>query len=241
MSAVIEPARPRRLPAIHVAWYLFTGLCLFYAVLAFDYFIGFGAGREGLWLHLLAASVSPDYAHGAGSVHLEQRHAYGRGLHFLLMHTMMGAVCLAVAPLQFSARLRRARPALHRTLGGIYLLAVLLSMLGGMAYLAVTPLHEVYSGRPFGLALWALDIMVLATALRAWQAIRARDFQRHQAWMAFNFGLILTTPMLRLLWVGLGVAVPAHDQAQVNLGITTFLLPLCLLGPLVWLTRQRRP
>ena len=239
MSTVIS-RQDTSISLASVAWAGFALLCLFYAVLAFDYFLGFTSGREGLWVQLMGALVSREFALGAGSAHLDQHVAYSESLRFMLMHTMMGAVCLAVAPLQFWGGFRRRHPKAHRSLGKLYLVSVSLSMFGGIGYLLATPMHEVYSGRPFAFALWALDISVLFTAWRAYVAARERDFLRHQAWMAYNFGLVLTTPMLRLLWVALGNALPGFNQAQVNLGITTFLLPLCLVCALIWLG-QRRP
>lgn len=217
----------------------FVLLCVAYAVLAFDYFISFAAGRPGLWLRLLAALVSGDYAYGTGSVHVDQRSAYGNALSLMLMHTTMGAVGLTLGPFQFVAALRRRMPRVHRTMGQIYLVAIALSMLAGLGYLAVTPFAQVFSGAPFALGLVGLDLMVLATGWLAYAAIRRRDIASHQAWMAFNFGLVFVTPLLRLLWVAFGWAMPQLDQAQANLGIMTILLPLSLTGALIWTSLHR--
>ena len=212
--------------------------CIFYAVLAFDYFIGFGTGREGLWMRLFAWLVSREHAFGAGSVHVEQAVPYRAGLAFLLLHTTMGAVALALGPFQFSNRLRRRAPAWHRATGKVYLVGVVLSMLSGLAYLFTTPMQAVFSGAMFWVALVGLDLMVLLTAGLAYIAVRQRAFAEHRAWMAFNFGLLLATPVLRLLWIFFGWAFPGKPQATANLAITTFLLPLCVTGMLLWVALQ---
>ncbi len=221
-------------------WWIFGLACVFYAILAFDYFLSFAAGREGLWLRLFAALVSEEYAFCAGSVHVDQAVAYADGLDFLLMHTTMGAICMAIGPFQFMHGVRRRFPAAHRSAGRIYLGSVTLSMIGGLAYLGTTPWLTIYSGPAFAVALLGLDLMVLLTAWLAYRAIRQRDVQRHQAWMAFNFGLVLATPGLRLLWIVFGWFVPQFDQAAANLAITTFLLPACLTFMLLWVSAQRR-
>ena len=213
--------------------------CVIYAVMAFDYFISFAAGRDGLWLRFFTAIVSREHAHGAGSVHVEQAAAYRDGFRFMLMHTTMGAFALAVGPFQFIAAIRRRYPAAHRTMGRIYLVGAVLSMFAGIGYLLTTPPADVFSGAPFAISLIGLDLAVLFTAWLAYAAIRQRAVLRHQAWMAFNFGLLLATPLLRLLWIVFGHVFPGMDQAADNLGITTFLLPMSLFGALVWITVQR--
>lgn len=218
---------------------LFAFGCVFYAVMAFDYFISFAAGRDGLWLRVFSAFVPSEHAFGVGSVHVDQHKAYSDGYRFMLMHTTMGAFAMALGPFQFVAAIRRRYPIAHRVMGRIYLSGAVLSMIAGIAYLSSTPFQAVYSGTPFAIALYGLDLAVLYTAWLAYSAIRQREILRHQAWMAFNFGLLLATPVLRLLWVIFGVAFPDMNQAQDNLGITTFLLPLTLFGAMVWITFQR--
>jgi len=217
---------------------MFGLACVFYAVLAFDYFLSFGAGQEGLWIRLFAALVSREHAYGAGSVHVDQAVPYRESLNFLLMHTTMGAIAMALGPFQFSNRLRKRYPAVHRTAGKVYLVGAVLSMIGGLAYLSITPMQAVFSGAMFSVALAGLDVMVLLTAWLAYAAVRRRAFAEHRSWMAFNFGLLLATPVLRLLWICFGWAFPAQLQAATNLAITTFLLPLCITGMLWWVAAQ---
>lgn len=213
--------------------------CIFYAVMAFDYFISFGAGREGLWTRLFALLSSNEHALGVGSVHVDQQKAYSEGYRFMLMHTTMGAFAIALGPFQFISGIRKRFPAAHRMMGKIYLVGTVLSMIAGLCYLSSTAFQEVYSGTPFAIALYSLDIAVLYTAWLAYSAIRRRDVMRHQAWMAFNFGLLFATPLLRILWVVFAWSFPGVEQAENNLGITTFLLPMSLFGAMVWITSQR--
>jgi len=218
---------------------IFAVGCVFYGVMAFDYFFSFAAGRDGLWLRFFAAVVSEDHVYGEGSVHVAQHAAYSDGFRFMLMHTTMGAFAIAIGPFQFIAAIRRRYPAAHRTMGKIYLGSAVLSMFAGIGYLLMTPFDQVFSGVPFAISLFGLDLAVLYTAWLAYAAIRQRSVLRHQAWMAFNFGLLFATPLLRVLWIVFGHVFPGMDQSADNLGITTFLLPLSLFGALVWITLQR--
>lgn len=224
---------------INVLKLVFAFGCVFYAVMAFDYFISFASGREGLWMKLFSATVSQDYAFGKGSAHLEQHVAYSESLRFMLMHTTMGAVCMAIGPFQFVASFRNRFRTLHRNMGKIYLLGVSLSMFAGLGYLAVTPFDEVYSGKPFAVGLVGLDLLVLYSAYKAYSAIRLRKVIKHQQWMAMNYGLLLSTPVLRLFWIIFGVTLPGLNQEQANLAITTFLIPVSVMLALVWIAAQR--
>ena len=218
---------------------LFAALCVFYAVLAFDYFISFAAGRDGLWMRVFSIFVSEDYAHGPGSVHVDQNLAYSNGLRFMLMHTTMGAICMAIGPFQFIAAFRQRYRALHRNMGKVYLLAVGLSMFAGLAYLSITPFDKVYSGAPFAIGLVGLHLLVLYTGYKAYRTIRQRKITKHQQWMAMNYGLLLSTPVLRLLWIAFGIGFPHMNQAEANLAITTFLIPVSVMVGIVWLAAQR--
>ena len=236
--AVAVGRRPPEALWIGGVWALFLLVCGLYALFAFDYFISFALGREGLWLRAMAWSVRDDFAFGAGSVHLDQQQPYRQALPFMLMHTTMAAVAMAIGPFQFMRGLRARKPALHRALGKIYLLAELVSMLGGMTYLALTGLDHVYTGAPFAIGLWGLNVMVLVTAALAYRAIRRGEVAQHRAWLAYNFGLLLTAPGLRILWVAYGLAFPDWTQADTNLPITTYLLPWCAMVGLVWLAGE---
>ena len=224
--------------AVRLLWAVFAGLCVFYSVFAFNYFISFSTGQPIWWNHFMAALLSEQYAFGPGSVHMDQAVPYSAGLLFLLVHTTMGAVCLAIGPFQFSSRIRQRYPAYHRAAGKVYLTSVTLSMVAGLAYLSQTPAADVFSGAPFAIGLWGLDFMVLLTAYLAYAAIRKRDVVRHQAWMAFNLSLIFATPMLRIFWVVFGWTLPSFNQAEANIGIMTYLLPFCLLGGMIWFSVQ---
>lgn len=113
-------------------------------------------------------------------------------------HIFASALALLIGPLQFSARLRRARPALHRWLGRIYLGVAV--AVGGLAGLYMS-LHASggLTGK-FGFAFLALAW--LYTGARAYLAARERNFAAHRRWMIRNFALTFAAVTLRIYLPG---------------------------------------
>lgn len=131
----------------------------------------------------MGALVHPDMGPGF------RTHAVG-----VYTHVFAAAFALLLGPLQFSARLRRARPALHRLSGGLYLgFGVLLGGLAGL-YLA----QFAHGGPVARLGFGTLAVCWLYTGLQAYLAIRRRDVRSHQRWMMRNFALAFAAVMLRV-------------------------------------------
>lgn len=108
---------------------------------------------------------------------------------------MFGAVfALALGPFQFSSRLRRARPRLHRWCGRVYLGAGVL--VGGLAGLFIA--FHAFGGPVARLGFACLALAWLYTGLRAWRAVRGRDLASHRRWMIRNFALTFAAVTLRL-------------------------------------------
>jgi uncharacterized membrane protein len=120
------------------------------------------------------------------------------------LHVLSGGVALALGPVQFLARLRQRRPALHRATGRVYLVAVAVA---GFAGLAIAPVNRAGFDGFFGFG--TLAALWLYTALRAYRTARGGDFAAHQAWIIRNFALTYAAVTLRA-WTGLliGVQVP---------------------------------
>jgi uncharacterized membrane protein len=119
-------------------------------------------------------------------------------------HVFASLVALALGPFQFAARLRTARPALHRWSGRVYLgVGVLVGGAAGL-YLA----GHAFGGPVARLGFACLALAWLYTGLRAYIAIRARDVVSHRRWMVRNFSLTFAAVTLRL-WLPASVAAGA--------------------------------
>lgn len=115
----------------------------------------------------------------------------------LYVHIVTASTALALGPLQFVSTLRRRRPRLHRAVGRVYLVAVALGSVSGVAIL---PVNSAGLVGVFGFG--TLAVLWLVTGTRALRAIRTGDVAGHQAWMLRNYALTFAAVTLRL-WLGL--------------------------------------
>jgi uncharacterized membrane protein len=112
----------------------------------------------------------------------------------LYVHVFSASLALLLGPLQFSTRLRGARPVLHRWIGRTYLsVGVLVGGLSGL-YLAASA----YGGPVARLGFASLAVLWLFTGVAAFRAIRGGDIAAHRRWMVRNFALSFAAVMLRL-------------------------------------------
>lgn len=122
----------------------------------------------------------------------------------LYVHIASSSIALLLGPLQFSQRLRRRRPALHRATGRVYLGAV-----GVGALSAVIMLPTNFGGMVGFFGFGTLAVLWVLAAVRAYRAIRAGDVAGHRAWMIRTYALTFAAVTLRS-WLGLllGVQIP---------------------------------
>lgn len=109
-------------------------------------------------------------------------------------HMLGGAVALTLGVFQLSARLRQKQPKVHRWIGSIYLTAVLIGGISGMA-LAFNAYGDWVTKAGFGM----LAVAWLVTGTLAYQRIRNGLVQQHRYWMLLNFSLTAAAITLRLM------------------------------------------
>ncbi len=111
-----------------------------------------------------------------------------RGL--LIPHTLCGLIALLAGPVQFSSRFRQRHLKVHRVLGRIYVLSVLIGALSGIALAAGRP------GLP-GTSMQAAAWIVCTTA--AFITARNRQTAQHRQWMARSYAVTFTFVSSRVL------------------------------------------
>ena len=116
----------------------------------------------------------------------------------LLFHGVAGSVALLVAPFQFSARLRRRYPQLHRVLGRLYVAGAFIS-----APLAVPVALRLGPPSLFMAATIQSCGWLLTTAV-ALYAVRRGDIRQHQEWMIRSYPFAMVFVVARAI-----LAVPA--------------------------------
>jgi len=105
---------------------------------------------------------------------------------WLLLHISTGIIALLTGPVQLWLGITDRRPGLHRRLGIVYLLAVLVSSMAAFYLASHTDL-----GWVFGSGLASLGIAWLVTSGMAYTAIRRHLIEQHKEWMIRSY--VVTT------------------------------------------------
>ena len=124
-------------------------------------------------------------------------------------HIVFGGIALLVGWSQFSSKLRAIRLKLHKTLGKIYVVSVILSGLGALyiAYFATGGLIP-------SLGFYGLGLVWLATTLGAYLVIKKGNLRQHRILMIYSyagcFGAVTLRIWLPLLTLAFGEFIIAY-------------------------------
>ena len=210
------------------AWVAIGVACLIYAPMAIEYMAQyFMPSAPELYLRSISAVVSLNPASQVGSLVHHQLPTYVNSRWIMLVHTAAAGLALLLGVLQFSTRVRRNWPIVHRLSGRLMLIIVAASMITALAFLFRTGSAATTSGPPFFNILLIFAICVLAAAVLAFVAIKERQFRLHQALMTYMFAMLLTAPTIRIIVITLLLAVSGESFN------TDFMIGAALAGPLV--------
>jgi len=137
----------------------------------------------------------------------------------LIPHTLCGTFALLAGPLQFSTRFRQGHLKLHRVLGRMYFVSVIIGALTGIVLATGRP------GLP-GTSMQGAAWIICTTA--AVIAARNRQITAHRQWMARSYAVTFTFVSSRVLnllpayWSHLGDVLSA-------VGVIAFTLASILL------------
>ncbi len=124
-------------------------------------------------------------------------------------HIVFGGIALMIGWLQFYAPLRKKRPKLHRNLGKIYIITVLIS---GIASLYIA--FFATGGLIPSLGFYGLGIVWLTTTIGAYYYARNKNFVQHEYFMIYSyagcFGAVTLRIWLPLLTLIIGDFLPAY-------------------------------
>ncbi len=154
-------------------------------------------------------------------------------------HVGFGAIALLIGPLQFARGLRERFPRVHRVLGSISVVAIVLAAVAG---LVISPLTR--AGIVGTLGFGILAVLWASFALLGLRAILRRDVQAHRAWMTRAFALTYAAVTLRL-WIPIlmmGFIASGTDPAAAFTAAYAIVPFLCWIPNLIlaeWLVRRR--
>lgn len=147
----------------------------------------------------------------------------------LSLHNLLGGLCMLFGALQFLPAFRQRYPRWHRGFGMVYMVAAQAGMIAAMAYMVMTPLEKMYDTLTFTVGLWFLAIGVTLTLWMSIWHLWRREYAQHQAYMALNYGFLLTAPFTRINWTWAAGLFPDMSQYTSNYLATAVLIPGCIL------------
>ncbi len=124
------------------------------------------------------------------------------------MHVVGSGVALLIGGFQFSSALRRRYVEVHRWLGRIYLLMI---VVGGAGSFMLAP--QAAGGLVAKTGFFLLAILWWFSALQAYLSVRRGDISEHRAWMLRNFALTFAAVTLRIQLGTLTASGVPFDEA----------------------------
>jgi len=125
----------------------------------------------------------------------------------LAIHATTGGLALFIGPFQFLNRLRVRYPAVHRIIGRVYMISVVIGSLAAF-YSAVVSLDGFVAQVGF----FFVAILWLYSIVQAYKAIRRGNILLHRVWMVRNYALTFAAVILRIwLYAGITYLVITHQ------------------------------
>ena len=159
---------------------VWTSAVLFGLYILSFYFVGLLTGRTEQWNAVLP-----------GLYDANRRSAtLGIGLHFAA-----GGLILVLGCIQLVEAVRMRYPAAHRWLGRVYVVASLLTAVGGLSFIAA---RGTIGGWPMDLAFTGYGILTGLAAVQTVRYARAGRLDRHRAWGIRLFALAIGSWLYRM-------------------------------------------
>lgn len=184
--------------------------------------------QNGVMVATFAKIISPKFAYGQNGLSEPLIHyasAPKKVSWMLALHNIMGGILMLIGAMQFVPVFRRRYPKWHRISGLLYITCATVGMLAAIYYMSHTPLSLMYDGFTFTFGVWFLAIGVLLSVWISIYHLIKKEIAQHQAWMAISFGLLLTAPLQRIMWVILGLMNPGMRQLESEYAASSWLIP----------------
>lgn len=143
-------------------------------------------------------------------------------------HIVGGSLALILGGIQLSSRLRRRNIGMHRIIGTLYVICVLIATVG-----AIATLHETTTGWPAKSGFWLLAIAWPTTTLLGYPWRGKFDVSWHGRLMIYSYAMTCAAITLRLYLIGLlasGVRFPyAYPTAAWAGGVGNVILAFVVM------------
>lgn len=113
----------------------------------------------------------------------------------MAVHFLGGGILLLLGPVQLIARLRDSKPAVHRWIGRLFVLAATVVAVGGLAFIVLKgTIGRGVMNVGFGL----YGILMLVAAIQTVRLARAQRFEEHGAWGVRLYSLVIGSWLYRI-------------------------------------------
>ncbi|WP_425463920.1 DUF2306 domain-containing protein [Paenibacillus taihuensis] len=175
-------------------------------------------------------------ARGAGIVQAKLdsvSFAYHCWLAFLIVHISASSIAFVIGPIQFVGLQPKKPASLHRALGYLYAVSIIIGSLTG-AYLAYNS-----TGGPIeGLGFLMLDILWISTLSVAMKHVYSKRFIRHREWMLRSYSVTFAFVTFRVLLLPLTYGLSLN--LQTGMQISSWLCWIINLSAAEWIIRSNR-
>lgn len=115
---------------------------------------------------------------------------------WLVGHLLGGALALIIGPLQFSSKFRNRFLKVHRNLGKVYIIGIIIASLCAvyMSFYVAPQVNVSWS-----ISLFVMALVWLVCVLMAYRAVRLRRIPQHQDWMLRSYIITLGFVLFRIL------------------------------------------
>ena len=182
----------------------------------------------GLILRVLAAILAnyPDYfPPDFDSLFLQGRELTFTGIYrpAFYVHIFSGPAVLLNGLILLSERVRRRHGGLHRVLGRVQVVVLLVFVLPTSVVMS----RHAFGGWPAGLSFLLLSVATAGCAVAGVIQARRRQYDRHRRWMLRSYVLICSAVVLRPISGAAGlVGVSSPEAAYVVAAWASWLIPL---------------
>ncbi|MEN8646220.1 DUF2306 domain-containing protein [Bacillus cereus group sp. BceL062] len=135
----------------------------------------------------------------------------------LFIHITTSIVALVIGPFTLSTKFRGTKINLHRIVGRIYMIGILLGGVSGL-YLSFYAMGGLVAKLGFGL----LSVLWLASAYQALNRVKNKKIKDHRNWMIRNYSLTFAAVTLRI-WLPLFVLLFGLEQFELSYAVIAWL------------------
>jgi hypothetical protein len=168
---------------------VWTSALIFGLYILIFYALAYVSGDTAQWNKVLPGLYDAD---NAGST-------AGIAIHFLA-----GGIILVLGCLQLLPFVRERYPMVHRWSGRVYVIACLLSAIGGLIFIA---LKGTIGGLVMDIGFTGYGLLMFLAAVQTARYARKKDFKRHSAWALRLFALAIGSWLYRMdygFYIGFG-------------------------------------